>query len=51
MKAFNNNVFMIVVIYNGMRNNWIQKCFDSIINSTIPVKIIAIDNNSSDNSV
>lgn len=34
-----------------MRKDWIQKCFDSIINSTIPVKIIAIDNNSSDNSV
>ena len=44
-------IFSIIVIYNGMRNDWIQKCFDSIINSTIPVKIIAIDNNSSDNSV
>lgn len=45
------DTYVIIVIYNGMRNNWIQKCFDSIINSTIPVKIIAIDNNSSDNSV
>lgn len=34
-----------------MRNNWIQKCFDSIINSSIPCQIVAIDNNSSDESV
>lgn len=44
-------VYVIVVIYNGLRNNWIQKCFDSIINSTIPCQIVAIDNNSSDESV
>jgi len=44
-------IYAIIVIYNGMRNNWIQKCFDSIINSTISCNIIAIDNNSSDNSV
>lgn len=34
-----------------MRHNWIQKCFDSIINSTIPVNIIAVDNGSSDGSI
>ncbi len=44
-------IFAIIVIYNGMRNSWIKKCFDSIINSTIPVHIIAIDNNSYDSSV
>ncbi|WP_379968521.1 glycosyltransferase family 2 protein [Epilithonimonas sp. UC225_85] len=44
-------VFAIIVIYNGMRNNWIQKCFDSVINSSIPVQIIAIDNGSNDGSV
>ena len=44
-------VFVIVVIYNGFKNNWIQKCFDSIINSTLPCQIVAIDNNSSDESV
>ena len=45
------NIFAIIVIYNGMRNNWIQKCFDSIINSSISVNIIAIDNGSNDGSV
>lgn len=45
------NVFAIIVIYNGMRNGWIQKCFDSIINSSIKVGIIAIDNGSTDGSI
>ncbi|MCG2794062.1 MAG: glycosyltransferase family 2 protein [Weeksellaceae bacterium] len=44
-------VFAIIVIYNGMQNSWIQKCFDSVINSTIAVQIIAIDNGSDDGSV
>lgn len=43
--------FAIIVIYNGMRRDWIKKCFSSIENSTIPVQIIAIDNNSTDDSV
>ncbi|WP_161887646.1 glycosyltransferase family 2 protein [Pontibacter russatus] len=42
-------VYVIVVLYNGAK--WIGKCFDSLRNSTIPVKIIAIDNCSKDNSV
>lgn len=45
------NVFAIIVIYNGMRNNWIQKCFDSILNSSIPVRLIAVDNGSKDGSI
>lgn len=45
------NVFAIIVVYNGMRNNWIQKCFDSILNSSIPVHVIAIDNGSCDGSI
>ncbi len=44
-------VFAIVVIYNGMQRNWIQKCFDSILTSSIPVDIIAIDNGSTDGSI
>ncbi|OFM81826.1 glycosyltransferase family 2 protein [Weeksella sp. HMSC059D05] len=44
-------VFAIIVIYNGMRRDWIQKCFDSLQNSSIAVNIIAVDNNSTDNSV
>ncbi len=34
-----------------MRNDWIQKCFDSLQTSVTPVRIVAIDNNSNDNSV
>ncbi|MFV0156672.1 glycosyltransferase family 2 protein [Empedobacter sp. ULE_I136] len=45
------NVFVIIVIYNGVRNSWIQKCFDSVFNSSVSCEIVAIDNNSSDNSV
>lgn len=45
------NVYAIIVIYNGMQKNWIQKCFDSIFNSSIKINIIAIDNVSIDESV
>lgn len=45
------NVYAIIVIYNGMKKNWIQKCFDSIFNSSIKINIIAIDNVSTDESV
>lgn len=33
-----------------MERDWIQKCFSSLQKSTVPVNIIAINNNSSDNS-
>lgn len=39
-------VFAIVVTYNGI--NWIEKCLNSLILSTIPVNIIIIDNGSTD---
>lgn len=39
-------IVVIVVTYNGKK--WIDKCFGSIINSTIPVHIVAIDNASTD---
>ena len=45
------NIFTIVVIYNGMQRNWIQKCFDSLLLSSIATEIIAIDNGSTDGSV
>ncbi len=45
------NLYSIIVIYNGMRRDWIQKCFSSIEASSVPVKIIAIDNASTDDSV
>ena len=44
-------IYSIIVIYNGMRQNWIQKCFDSVLSSNVETEIIAIDNDSSDNSV
>lgn len=34
-----------------MRHNWIKKCFDSVLSSSIPVNIVAVDNNSADESV
>lgn len=42
-------IFAVVVIYNGER--WIQKCFNSLVSSSLPVRIIAIDNDSIDRSV
>lgn len=47
----NKNIFAIVVIYNGMQKKWIQKCFDSLLKSTLKINIIAIDNVSTDGSV
>ncbi|MBK5721754.1 glycosyltransferase family 2 protein [Dysgonomonas sp. Marseille-P4677] len=41
-------IIVIVVTYNGMK--WYKKCFDSLIESTIPLETIIIDNNSSDGS-
>jgi GT2 family glycosyltransferase len=42
-------VFVIVVTYNGAK--WLEKCFDSLKKSSIPLYILAIDNASSDNTV
>jgi GT2 family glycosyltransferase len=39
-------IYCIVVTYNGM--NWIAKCMESLINSSIPLKILIIDNGSVD---
>jgi GT2 family glycosyltransferase len=39
-------VFAIVVTYNG--DKWICKCLDSLKNSSAPVEIIVIDNDSTD---
>jgi GT2 family glycosyltransferase len=49
MKDFETlNVYAIVVTYNGQK--WVDKCFGSLSNSNIPVKIIAIDNGSTDST-
>jgi len=40
---------VIVVTYNGKK--WYDKCFQSILSSSIPLKIYVVDNNSTDASV
>lgn len=42
-------VFVIVVTFNGLK--WIEKCFGSLVASSIPLQILAIDNASSDDTV
>ena len=45
----NKKVFVVLVTYNGA--HWIDKNIQSLLDSNYPVSIIAIDNNSTDNSV
>ena len=47
--ALNKKIFVIIVTYNGSK--WIEKCISSVMNSSYLVKIIAIDNNSDDDTV
>ena len=42
-------IYAIVVTYNGAK--WVDKCFGSLLNSNIPIKVLAIDNASTDNTV
>ncbi|MCF8342609.1 MAG: glycosyltransferase family 2 protein [Chitinophagaceae bacterium] len=42
----NKKIFVIVVTFNGMP--WITKCFNSLINSSIPLQILVVDNASDD---
>lgn len=44
-------IYAIVVVYNGLYKNWIKKCFDSLLQSSIPINIIAVDNVSTDGSI
>ena len=46
-----NNVYAVIVSYNFERNNWIRKCLDSLLCSTIGIKILVVDNNSEDDTV
>lgn len=48
-ETLDKTVFVIIVTYNGAR--WIDKNITSLLRSTYPVRIIAVDNNSTDNSV
>ncbi len=40
------NTYAVVVTFNGRK--WIEKCLTSLLNSTIPVTILVIDNGSTD---
>jgi GT2 family glycosyltransferase len=42
-------IVVIVVTYNGMK--WIDECLKSVLNSSIPVSVIVVDNNSADTTV
>lgn len=42
------NVFAIIVTYNAMRRNWIDKCLQSLQQSSVPVTPVVVDNGSSD---
>lgn len=44
-----NKTIVIIVTYNGMK--WIDECLNSVLNSSILVSIIVVDNNSSDETV
>ncbi|TAH00768.1 MAG: glycosyltransferase family 2 protein [Sphingobacteriales bacterium] len=43
------NIYAIVVTYNGIE--WIERCLNSLINSTLLPKIIVIDNGSTDATI
>lgn len=42
-------IYVIITTYNGRQ--WYDKCFTSLLNSSLPLKIVAIDNASSDDTV
>lgn len=44
-----SNIYAIIVSYNGMK--WIDQCLGSLSSSTVPVKVVIVDNGSSDNTV
>ena len=44
-------IYTIIVTYNAMRKNWIERCLQSLETSSVPVIPIVIDNASTDNTV
>lgn len=44
-----DSIFAIIVTFNGMR--WLERCFGSLRDSTMPVTPVVIDNGSTDGSV
>ncbi len=45
----NKKVYVIVVTWNGMP--WIEKCVTSLLQSSMPLKILVVDNQSTDGTV
>lgn len=46
-----SSCYTIIVTYNATRNNWLQKCLDSLLKSTLKTEIIIVDNLSTDETV
>ena len=44
-------IYTVIVTYNGLHKNWIEKCLTSLLKSSLPTEIIVIDNNSKDQTV
>lgn len=43
-------IVAIVITYNG-KKTWYDRCFRSLLNQSVPVNVLAIDNSSTDDSV
>ena len=39
-------ILVIIVTYNGME--WMERCLDSVFNSTLPADVFIVDNGSND---
>lgn len=48
MKEKVGNTLVVIVTYNGMK--WIERCLDSVVNSSIPLDAYIVDNGSTDGS-
>ncbi|TGV02005.1 glycosyltransferase family 2 protein [Flavivirga rizhaonensis] len=48
MDIFEKNIFVVIVSYNGEK--WLVKNLESLQQSLFPIKVIVIDNSSSDNT-
>lgn len=46
-----SKVYVIIVTYNGLANNWIAKSLESIRNSNHPLQTVVVDNASKDETV
>ena len=41
-------IFAVIVTFNALKRNWIEKCLNSLANSSVDVLPIVVDNNSND---